>query len=87
MQAPAQAASEFELYGRFCGIYREAKEYVEKNPPREEKVDRDEQRRRDAMDRVCVHWACGKVFKEEDNHKKACRCHTGRWDFGNSYRC
>lgn len=81
-----QYANEFELYGRFCGIFREAKPYVEKNPPQKLHISRDEQKKLDQLDKVCLHWACGKVFKEAENYKRSCRCHTGKWDFGNSVR-
>jgi len=81
-----QYANEFEIFGRFCGIFREAKVYTEKNPPVMEHVSRDQQKKLDQLDQVCLHWACGKEYKEANNHKKACRCHTGRWDFGNSVR-
>lgn len=81
-----QYANEFEVYGRFCGIYRESKPYVEQTRVEKNPISRDEQKKLDQLDKVCLHWACGKVFKEVNNHKKACRCHTGRWDFGNSVK-
>lgn len=34
--------------------------------------------------RFCLNSACEREFKEVDNHDKACRCHTGYWDFGHS---
>lgn len=34
--------------------------------------------------RYCLNWACEKIYKEADNHNKACSCHTGYWDFGHS---
>lgn len=34
--------------------------------------------------RHCLNWACEMVYKENENHDKACRCHTGYWDFGHS---
>lgn len=79
-------ASEFELYGRYCGVFRETKTYVEKNPPTKPHVSKDEQKKLDQLNKVCLHWGCGKTYKEANNHKKSCRCHTGRWDFGNSVR-
>jgi hypothetical protein len=35
-------------------------------------------------DRYCLNWTCRKIFKGKDNHKKACKCHPGKWDFGYS---
>jgi hypothetical protein len=34
--------------------------------------------------RFCVRWACEKVFKSQDNHKRACQCHPGKWDHGST---
>ncbi|OMJ77941.1 hypothetical protein SteCoe_22380 [Stentor coeruleus] len=34
--------------------------------------------------RYCLNWACESVYKEIDNNDKACKCHTGYWDFGHS---
>ena len=79
-------ANEFELYGRFCGVFRESKTYIEKNPPEKPYISNDEKKKMDQLDKVCLNWACGKTYKEANNHNKACRCHTGRWDFGNSVR-
>ena len=36
--------SEFEKYGRFCGVFLESKPYVEKNPPQKPHITRDEQK-------------------------------------------
>lgn len=35
-------------------------------------------------ERNCLNWACEKVYKEENNHPRACLTHTGRWDFGHT---
>lgn len=45
-------ASEYEQYGRFCGIFREAKQYVDKNPPEKPHISRDEQKKLDVLDKV-----------------------------------
>ena len=34
--------------------------------------------------RHCLNHACETVYKESENHEKACKCHTGYWDFGHS---
>ena len=34
--------------------------------------------------RYCLNWACETIYKENENHDKACKCHTGYWDFGHS---
>ena len=75
-------ASEFELYGKYCGVFLESKPYIEKNPPEKPHISRDDQKKLDKLEKVCLNWACGKIYKEEDVHKKSCRCHTGCWDFG-----
>jgi len=75
-------ASEFELYGKYCGVFLESKPYIEKNPPEKPHVSRDEQKKLDKLDKVCLNWACGKTFQEENVHKKSCRSHPGCWDFG-----
>jgi len=31
-----------------------------------------------------MNMACGRKYKQEKNHKRACRCHPGKWDFGYS---
>lgn len=79
-------ANEFELYGRFWGLYRNTKQYVPKNPPEVVHISRDEQKKLDQLDQVCLHWGWGKTFKEANNQKRSCLCHTGRWDFGNSVK-
>ena len=79
-------ASEFEVYGKFWGVFRKTQNYIPKNPPEKPYISRDEQKKLDQLDQVCLHWACGKVFKGANNHIKACLWHTGRWDFGNSVK-
>ena len=34
--------------------------------------------------RYCLNWTCERVYKECDNHDRACKSHTGYWDFGHS---
>jgi hypothetical protein len=34
--------------------------------------------------RYCLNWTCEKTYKESDNTDRACKCHTGYWDFGHS---
>ena len=34
--------------------------------------------------RYCLNWTCETSYKECDNHNKACKSHTGYWDFGHS---
>ncbi len=48
------------------------------------KIPKEEQERILKAERHCANWACEKKFKQEKNHKRACRFHTGRWDFGHS---
>ena len=79
-------ANEFEIYGRFWGVFRKTREYIPKTLPQKPYISRDEQKKLDQLEQVCLHWAWGKVFKEANNHKRACLCHTGRWDFGNSVK-
>lgn len=38
----------------------------------------------DNENRYCLNWACETVYKEIENTDKACKCHTGYWDFGHS---
>ncbi len=42
----------------------------------------DEEKKLAVKDQVCLNWACNKTFKRAENHKKACKCHPGKWDFG-----
>lgn len=44
----------------------------------------DEEKKLLAKDRICLNWACNKTYKMLTNHKKACKCHPGKWDFGYS---
>jgi len=44
----------------------------------------DEEKKLALKDVVCLNWACNKIFKRGKNHKKACKCHPGKWDFGNT---
>ena len=44
----------------------------------------DEEKKMNIKDKFCLNWACGKIFKNITNHKKACKCHPGKWDFGYS---
>jgi hypothetical protein len=45
-------ASEFEHYGRFCGIFKIHQPYVAKNPPEKIIISKDEQKKLDMLDRV-----------------------------------
>ena len=56
-----------------------------KNPskPRQH-LTADEEKKLSVKDKLCLNWACGKHFKNITNHKKACKCHPGKWDFGYS---
>jgi len=65
-------------------VFRRVKEYVPSNPGRPPAVSADEEKKLKNKDRYCLNWACTKVYKESNNHKKACRCHPGKWDFGYS---
>ena len=86
VESGKNVANEFEIYGRFCGLYRDTKLYIPKNPPEKVQISRDEQKKLDQLDQVCLHWGCGKIFKEANNHKRSWLWHTGRWDFGNSVK-
>lgn len=76
--------TEFELYGRFSGYFRHHKHYVAKNPNRPPQISADEEKKLSMKDRYCLNWTCRKTFKGKDNHKRACKCHPGMWDFGYS---
>ena len=76
--------NEFELYGRFCGYYRTLNLEKAERDEKPKKLSADEQRKLDAKERVCMNWACGQRYTQAKNHKRACRCHTGRWDFGHT---
>ena len=74
---------DFLLFGRFCGVFRKPLPYKALNPNRpDSEITPDEQRKMDNTDRYCLHYACKKTFKTVDNHKKACKSHPGKWDFG-----
>ena len=77
---------DFELYGRYSGFYRRAiiVPYEPKNPGRPPTLSADEEKKMNIKDRYCLNWSCRKVYKQINNHKKACKCHPGRWDFGYS---
>lgn len=81
-----QTRGDFELYGRFSGYYRSSiiVPYEPKNPGRPPQLSADEEKKLNLKDRYCLNWACKKVYKQLNNHKRACRCHPGRWDFGYS---
>jgi hypothetical protein len=77
--------TDFELYGRFCGFFRTPAPYKPKNPrKRVAQLSADEEKKLLLKDKICLNWACGKIFKQGKNHKKACKCHPGKWDFGYS---
>lgn len=76
---------DFELYGRFCGYFRKPVTYHPKNPSKpRQTMTADEEKKMNLKDKFCLNWACGKTFKNITNHKKACKCHPGKWDFGYS---
>lgn len=77
---------DFELFGRFSGFFRNTTivPYQAKNPGRPPALSADEEKKINNKDRYCLNWACRKIFKQINNHKKACLCHPGRWDFGYS---
>jgi hypothetical protein len=77
--------NDFEVYGRQSGYFRSPAPYVAKNGRKPAStVSADEQKKLDARDRYCLNWACTKAYKQQSNHKKACLCHPGKWDFGYS---
>lgn len=74
---------DFQIYGRFCGVFRVPKPYRAHNPGRPDaEITPDEQRKMDNTERYCLNYACKKIFKQVDNNKKACKSHSGKWDFG-----
>jgi hypothetical protein len=80
-----QMKTEFEIYGRFCGYFRKPVAYIPKNPKKPKvHLTADEEKKLNVKDKFCLNWACGKIFKNLTNHKKACKCHPGKWDFGYS---
>jgi len=80
-----QIKTEFEIYGRFCGYFRKPVAYIPKNPKKPKvHLTADEEKKLNVKDKFCLNWACGKIFKNLTNHKKACKCHPGKWDFGYS---
>jgi hypothetical protein len=81
--AKERPLGDFEQFGRYCGVFRTAQPYKALNPGRPNMdISPEEQMKLDKMDRYCLHYACKKTFKQVDNHRKACKCHTGKWDFG-----
>jgi hypothetical protein len=80
---PNGGKTDFELYGRYCGFFRNAKPYEPKNPSKPKvSMTADEEKKMNLKDKICLNWSCGKIYKKSKNHKKACKCHAGRWDFG-----
>ncbi len=79
--------NDFETHGRFSGYFRKPAAYVPMSQGgrrAQETLSADEQKKLDSKDRYCLNWACLRVFQQKDNHKKACRSHPGKWDFGYS---
>lgn len=77
--------TDFELYGRFCGYFRKPVAYQPKNPSKpRQTLTADEEKKLNLKEKMCLNWACGKIYKQVNNHKKACKCHPGKWDFGYS---
>lgn len=74
------------MYGRFSGFFRTPTPYISKNPSRPPQMSADEEKKANNTDRYCLNWACKKMYKQINNHKKACKCHPGKWDFGYSGR-
>jgi hypothetical protein len=72
------------LFGRYSGFFRSPAPYIAKNPPRPPQISADDEKKLAMKDRYCLNWACAKIFKQKDNHKRACKCHPGKWDFGYS---
>ena len=80
---PNGGKTDFELYGRYCGFFRNAQPYQPKNPSKPKvTLTADEEKKMNLKDKICLNWSCGKIYKNSKNHKKACKCHPGRWDFG-----
>jgi hypothetical protein len=80
----APTRTDFELYGRYSGIFRKPVPYVPNNPGRPPQLSADEEKKLSVKDKICLNWACGKNYKMINNHKRACKCHPGKWDFGYS---
>lgn len=79
-----QSGNPFEIYGRYCGVFRKVEDYVEKNPVEKDELSGDEQRKLDAMQRVCMHWGCNDAYTQDKNRSKSCSYHPGIWDFGHT---
>ena len=75
---------EFAQFGRFNGLFRQVKQYKIVGEVTVVKIPVDQQKKLDALERKCLNWGCSDTYKEENNHKKACWAHTGRWDFGHT---
>lgn len=76
--------TDFEKWGRFSGYFRKNLPYQPKNPGRPAQLSGDDEKKMNAKEKYCLNWACGKKFKQMHNHKRACKCHPGKWDFGYS---
>lgn len=76
--------AEFEAYGRFCGVFRKTEAYQTRTKRPAHKLSADEEKKMNLKDKICLNWACGKIFRNVTNHKRACKCHPGKWDFGYS---
>jgi hypothetical protein len=57
--------------------------YIPKDPIKHSYTP-DEEKKMLNTDKYCLNWACRRIYKQKDNHKKACKCHPGKWDFGYS---
>lgn len=55
---------DFELWGNQCGVFRAAAPYKPVNPNIRSDCTPEEQRKLDATDRYCMHFACKATFKQ-----------------------
>lgn len=56
--------SDFQLFGRFCGVFRNPAPYKPVNPGRPNaELTVEEQRAMDNTDRYCLNYGCKKTFK------------------------
>lgn len=79
-----QIRTDYELWGRYSGYFRKPVPYEAKNPGRPPALTADEEKKLAIKDKICLNWACSKLYKHVHNHKRACKCHPGKWDFGYS---
>lgn len=66
-----------------CDFFKEIKKPYENPTTKFELLKLKREKEKDEP-RYCLRWGCEKSYKPNENFKKSCCCHPGKWDHGST---